>query len=365
MIIHAAWYGVSQEVSFDARPMLDRMVVAGCLTIPKSLDLNLLLGDPAPGVAKLLSITYSEPGHPPRSIAARESFGCLESALSIGVAHRLPWRPSRARGRIACIYAYYEKTRDYLDNLAYFLRHGVDDEIDYVFVVNGSCSLRFPERPNIKVILRENSGFDFGGHSAGVASLDRDYDYYVFLNATCRGPFLPPYVRMHWSEPFLDLMNEKVHLCGASIAVQYNTDWIPYFTATHAWPRQYYPAVESYFFVLSRTGLDIALAAGIFSPRDERGYWDVVFRREIGLSISILSKGYNIDCLIPEMHGVDYRNCFANFNPSHFTPTGAGSCFGRSLHPYEVVFIKQNRSILDAEVNSLSRYFDRPPPRGR
>lgn len=364
MKILSARYGLPGGTSIDVSDQVRRMLVNGCLVFPESLDANILFGDPVPGQAKSLTITYADGASTPRTLVVAEWNGTFTRRVELGTPRRSPWPAARNAGRIACIYAYYEKTPDYRENLAYFLRHGLDDWIDYVFVVNGDCSIDIPEAANIRVIRRANSGFDFGGHSEGLTALTADYDHYVFLNATCRGPFLPPYAQMHWTQPFTALTSERVPLVGASIAVQFNLDWRPYFTRRFGWDRQYYPAIESYAFVLTRKGLEIASDAGVFSRVDETDYWDVVFKREIALSIAMLSKGCNIDCLIPEMRGVNYLDCYANFNPSNFTPTSPRGCWGRSLHPYEVVFFKQNRHIADAEVNSLSRYFDRPvtPP---
>lgn len=362
MQIKRAYYGATAapDRGGDVTNIVKLLVVNGVLTIPISLNLNFLFGDPAIGLPKRLLIETIAADGTARTDRIDEHNGHPTQHFCIGAPARARWPALRKPGKTACLYAYYEKNPHYRDNLNFFLKHGLLPEIDYVFVVNGECSQAFPEQANIRVIRRPNIGFDFGGHSAGLAALEQDYDHYFFLNATVRGPFLPPYVQADWTEPFTALLNEDVPLAGASIAIQYNFDGLPYFQAKFGWNRQVFPAVESYFFALTRQGLDIARAHGIFDGCDETNLWHVVFKREISLSLSMLASGKNIDCLIPEMRGVDYRHCYANFNPSHFSPTSPKGCFGRSLHPYEMVFFKQNRHICDAEVDSLSAYFDRP-----
>lgn len=362
MIIELARYGVDGLATVDVTASVRKLVVHGQLVIPRSLDVNLLFGDPCPGHPKTLTVLWRD-GAGPRQVAAFGEYdGRLVDDVVLGDAVRPVWPVSSAdrTGRTVVCYAYFEKNAAYRDNLAFFLRHGLLDDAEHVIAINGACSLEIPERPNLRVIRRPNRGFDFGGHADAVESLTETFDRYVFLNATCRGPFLPPWTGRRWPDVFGDLLTGDVHLVGASISVQYNFDWLPYYRDRFGWDRQAYPAVESYVFMLDRAGFEIARRAGIFDPCEETDLFDVVFKREIALSLAILADGGNIDCLIPEMRGVDYRTCLANFNPSHFTPTRPGGCFGRSLHPYEMIFLKQNRGICDAEVESLTAWFDRP-----
>jgi len=360
MRIVQASYGSSDGRRIDVTPQAARLAVAGLIAVPSNLDLNFLFSDPDPGVRKTLRLYCEDQTGQQHFFELQEIDGHLAADFAAGEPTRRTWPHHATGGRTVCLYAYYEKNSHYRDNLAFFLRHGLLPDMDYVFVVNGSCTLDFPNARNVRVIYRDNVGFDFGGHSAALSSLTREYDYYFFLNATCRGPFLPPYVQANWTSVFAGLLTEEVHLVGASIAVQYNFNYLPYFNAKFRWNRQYFPAVESYFFLLDKVGLDIVCEAGIFSGCDETDIWEVVFYREISMSLSLLSQDFNIDCMIPEMSGIDYRSCIANFNPSHFTPTRYLGCFGRSLHPFEVIFIKQNRGICDEAIASLSAYFDRP-----
>ena len=41
------------------------------------------------------------------------------------------------------------------------LKNGILDNVDYYFILNGKCSVNIPEKSNIKVLKRENKGFDF------------------------------------------------------------------------------------------------------------------------------------------------------------------------------------------------------------
>ena len=49
--------------------------------------------------------------------------------------------------KICVIYNYYEKDEMYKENLQYFLDHGILDEVDYYFVINGDYTTTFPNKP--------------------------------------------------------------------------------------------------------------------------------------------------------------------------------------------------------------------------
>jgi len=237
------------------------------------------------------------------------------------------------------IYSYYEGNPDYKMNLIYFLKKGYLSHVNYIFIVNGSCTVDFPVRENITVIRRENTGFDFQGYYTGLISLKKKNmikpkNFYIFLNCTVRGPFLPPYVTTHlyWYTPYLDLLTDQVKLVGSVIN--------GYIT----------PHVQTYMFMMDYEGVNFLLENNFFktcSTRDE-----CINQQEIALSQLILSKGWNIDCLVPEYHGIDYRKSDAMCHKNDIRL--AKSILGRDLLPYEVIFIKSGWGDPSNQISSLT-----------
>jgi hypothetical protein len=236
----------------------------------------------------------------------------------------------------AIIYAYHENEWR-RDNLRFFLSHGYrrDDNLTFVFVVNGGSTVSFPESDNVVVIRRPDSGFDFGGFNAGMARLSpRAFDAYFFVNASCRGPFLPPRWRNQcWTLPFLRVMRGDTKLVGPTINVH-----------------RAGPHVQTYMFAMDRECACRLLAAGFFATEcaDKES---TIREKEIGLSRAVLAAGWNIGCLIEEYAGRDYRAIAENFNPSA-EPTGGdmlypGACFGRTVQPHECIFYKTNRGLAE------------------
>lgn len=263
--------------------------------------------------------------------------------------------------RIVIIYAYFEKNSDYANNLRFFLQTAIRNHLDYIFVVNGKCTVQLPEQgDNIRVIHRDNVGYDFGAYAAGIAALGdhiNDYQYHMFINTSVRGPFVPPYateVVHDWTRPFVDLIQQDVKLAGCSINIT-NMEGIDASLRAQGYAPPY-PHVQSMVFVLAREALQFLVHTEFFDRPPATTYDDAVCYYEIPLSCRILAQGWNIDCLIPEYHGRNYRKLQRNDMqpPLMGDPTWSGQCVGRTIHPYEAIFIKTNRGTSQPEINTLS-----------
>jgi hypothetical protein len=272
-------------------------------------------------------------------------------------------QPSRDRDRL-CMLAYYEKDETYKQNLEYFLQHGVYPNMDYLIIVNGICTctaLRNEKRPNVKVMYRENTGYDFGAYSHALSvlqggdsvqdtvvnipyKLDK-YRYFFFINSSVRGPFVKPHLEMSdWSYQFTDLLKDDVHLVGTTICILHSNS--PFFMVDKDHLTR--PHVQSMVLVMDRLCLDLLLPH-IFNPEFiTNDMWSTIINKEILLSTKVLEKGWNISCLAAKYQGFDYRKITTNINYSA-APLGdachPGAYFGGTLDPYEIVFIKTNRGL--------------------
>jgi hypothetical protein len=267
--------------------------------------------------------------------------------------------------KIAILYAYHEKNTDCIRNLEFFLKFGFykDSNVDYFFIVNGYHTFQFPCASNLKVIVRENRGFDFKAWDLGLKRLAQSYDYYVFLNTSIRGPFLPHFFSKYssflyrWYTPFLDLLksNPDTKLVGPTInVVTPNSIWNPL-------QSRVCPVVQSYLFVMDNECLTFLRESGMFEPVYDNMY-DVCIKQEVEMSIRVIAKGWNINCLVPEYQNRDYRTLTTIFNPAanitegEIAFTREGTCFGRTIYPYEVLFVKANRGLHLPTVNALTEY---------
>lgn len=258
------------------------------------------------------------------------------------------------------IYAYYEKDSIYRDNLCFFLKQGICDDCDYVFVLNGNCSVNIPDRPNIRVLSRDNMHYDFGAWHYALQNTDiSKYQYFIFLNTSVRGPFLPRYVKMKWYEAFTDLLHGDVKLAGSTINVLNSpSEHSKLFEKMSGLPRPH-THVQSQIFAMDLECLTYLMNnTDLFTNYDYNGMTEFIARKEIMMSQLVLKHGWNIAINLPEYQNVDFRTLQSDPNPTSFNhdPGLPRSCFGRTLHPYECIFIKTNRGISIDEINSMSKY---------
>lgn len=128
-------------------------------------------------------------------------------------------------------------------NLLYFLEHGVHpgDGASYYFVLQSnftttsSCLAPFSVAPlsiteefgvlpsnlptNVRYVVHENDCYDLGTFGwfiqCGYADMTM-YKYFIILNSSVRGPFLPAYVPwLHWAVVFIQFITDRVKLVGA------------------------------------------------------------------------------------------------------------------------------------------------------
>lgn len=248
--------------------------------------------------------------------------------------------------RIALIYAYYEKNDEYKENFQYFLKRGILKEVDYYIVINGACTVDIPEWANVRVYRRENKGFDFGAYGHAMRKLEKEYDYYFFMNTSVKGPYYPPGVGQKWINYFLPLFSKETKLVGTSINVytvtqhhEYNLERI----YGHAAP---FSHVQTMFFGVDRELFlyleDISFFSEVEMELKSMNY-TVVFK-EIGLSQKVLAKGWNIGCILPEYQR-DYREVKEDFNPTSLNGEMyyPGRYFGKTVQPEQVIFYKGYR----------------------
>ena len=78
---------------------------------------------------------------------------------------------------------------------------------------------------NVRVVRHPNECFDWGTFGWVVNSGLVDtapYKYFIFLNSSVRGPFLPPYwpAGVHWSRILSERLRGEVKLVGSTISCE-------------------------------------------------------------------------------------------------------------------------------------------------
>jgi hypothetical protein len=289
------------------------------------------------------------------------------------------------------IYVYSNSDPEYLKNLEFFIREAIkpNDGCDYVIVLqqNAPEDLLWPSNsllnataaattayenfpllpPNARFLLHPNECYDLGTVGWVLQTQIKNiskYKYFIWLNSSVRGPFLPPFLRntFHWTRPFTSKLASsltkkagQVKLVGSTINCG----------GAQGLPPQ--PHVQSYISATDAIGLKILQAAsGVFSCWEKMA--DVVVNSEIGASKAIFDAGYSIDCLMGRYQGFNWFEYYQlglenNKNSSGFevenspllpcneglNPLQPDFNDGIDVNIYEVLFIKVKDSFLKSD----------------
>lgn len=243
-------------------------------------------------------------------------------------------------GKTLIVFVWHEYDR----NVAHFIRCLYpDDSVDYCFVENdkgralgGEVTIKkdiMVGKSKLIWIVRPNVANDWGAFSQAVRSTTVEkYDYFVFINSSMRGPYLPSWYKsdQHWCKIFTSRLNDDVALVGSTINYCKGK-----------------PHVQSMMMCMDHRGLAILREEDIFMAEDRHiPKDDLIDYYEIGTSTAIIDAGYNIDCLLSPYQNRDWRKENQSFFPKvpdNFDHWGESQYFGSTVHPFDTIFIKTNR----------------------
>lgn len=263
-------------------------------------------------------------------------------------------------GSTVVVYHYFEKDLTYKNNLVYFLSVAILEEVDYFIMISGECTVSLPERRNLRYIKTDNWNNDFGGYIKffQVAPVEQ-YEFFVFINSSVRGPFLPSYTNFRWINAFTDRLCGNVHLVGASINIlPESATHTRRFSAVYGY-RPPYVHAQTTAYALSATAVRYLLDLGFYSVNKTLTKKEVIVHYELRLSQEIIHNGWNMDSFLPGYEGVDYRKLsmdFPNVSSRNGDVLFESSFYGRTLSPTEAIFVKVNRNML-SEIDLASHTF--------
>jgi hypothetical protein len=254
--------------------------------------------------------------------------------------------------KILVLYHFFQKDQSYIDNFSHFLRFGYCADLDFLVIIAGTYSIDLPQASNIRYFFTDNDNYDFGGYAKAIQAteLSKSYEFFVFVNSSARGPFLPPYVQESWINVLINLFDERVGIVGAAISLT---------PKDHAIAKLYHAKyghnlvnqtilshVQTTCYVLPLSSLEYLIQLGFYDSTKRLSKDETVRDYEIRLSQLLLANDLNLKCVLPEYNRFDYRT-FSNEINSSSREGDSGfmnSYFGRTAHPYESMFIKTSRN---------------------
>jgi hypothetical protein len=226
--------------------------------------------------------------------------------------------------------------------------------------MSGNHSVQLPELPILRFCFTVHKNSDFGCYAQLInEGLDLSpYDNIFFINSSVRGPFVPSYHPQPWFESFLEQMHGDVGMVGSSICTLKKD-----FRHSINYQARYggnppYSHVQTMAYVLRKEVLTQLIADGFYREDRDATKTLAIEDYEIHLSQRVLKLGWNLRCLLPEFNSIDYRLPHANPNPTSAVgdPNEVLGYYGRSVHPYETIFVKTNRDLYTEDYLSCLTY---------
>lgn len=252
------------------------------------------------------------------------------------------------------VYVYSNTDPEYQANLKYFLKTGVraDDGCDYVVIIQEGEGVEdtydLPSTPpNVRFVRHANECFDWGtfGWALEHKLVDiRKYKYFIMLNSSVRGPFLPPYwpSNLHWSDGLTSRLNQEVRLVGSTISCE--GSWKG---GVLTGEKRQNPHVQSYVVAMDDVALNL-MRQDSTVLKCYKQYHDAVWYGEMGSSAVILRAGYNIDALMVRYQGIDWRQTENWGCNGALNPYAEHMYDGIDVSPFEVMFVKFKEFLLEA-----------------
>ena len=222
------------------------------------------------------------------------------------------------------LFNYYETNNSKI-NLNFFIENGIfiSNIVTFIIIIKDKLSVNIPKFKNVIVKKTSNQGYDFGGWSDGLKLFNlNNYDRFIFLNDTVRGPFLPSYLNKEdWVKYFTRFLNSKIKLTGSTInctkSIKIKNDHI-----------------QSMSFATDKIGLNLLIKNNIFNKKlcqdiFNQSKWNFITQFEVRMSEIIMNEGYEIKSLqfFKQKGDIQYINNYK----------------GTTVNPLEIMFIKTNR----------------------
>jgi len=226
----------------------------------------------------------------------------------------------------------------YNDRVKYFINNCIfyNSDIDFVVISNGVKKINVPNY--VKLIYRENIGYDFGGWSDALLKNDlyKGYENFIFVNSSVIGPFLPKNNRNMWVYYYLNGLKNNIKLFGSSINNHFNP-----IQNAH---------VQSYIFAMDKKTLELLIKKEIFSITNYAKTFDEAINKEILMSRIIIENGWNIGSLMKLYNGVDFtfkKRKPKDYRINFYNDVLYSEYRGKLWTPFQLIFIKGNRPELD------------------
>jgi len=155
---------------------------------------------------------------------------------------------------------YYNEDSITLNNLAFFLKHGVinNNNYHYVFLINNNiCSIDISETDNLRVLKRCIDNTELVAYAWFLSQQKNltEFERFYFVNSICIGPCLPTITNETW----IELFNKRLETCDLlAPIVEFPPDTIGYSSLGIDSPLNM-PFLHSYMFGTNNASIKLLL----------------------------------------------------------------------------------------------------------
>jgi hypothetical protein len=254
---------------------------------------------------------------------------------------------------------YYNEDSNTINNLAFFLKHGVIKHPDYIYTIiinNSICSIDIPQTDNLRVLKRPNDDTElvtyawFFSQQKNITEFERFY----FISSICIGPCLPTITNESW----IELFNKRLETCDLlAPIVEFPPDNIGYSTLGIDSSLNM-PFLHSYMFGTNSSSIKLLL--NIFKEFTTTTPENIIKYERI-LSTKYILNNKKIACLLLAFKNININDKavwnYKLWNRSERTCYEVSeNYFGLDLNPMEIIFIKNIPRIDRDYSTNISRH---------
>lgn len=234
---------------------------------------------------------------------------------------------------------------EHLNNFNYFIKHGIrgNDGADYVIILDHEIAselLNLPPFPsNVQVVKSVGPCNELGlvGWLFKRQPHLLNHEYFVFVDSSARGPYLPAYAQRWmgaWHRLLTTMITPTVKLVGATVSCA------PFKYHLNEGGFIVHPYVSAYLMATDRVGINLMNATEPNVFHCWHGELDIQRYGVIAATESVLQANYNFDVLMLKYQGVDWRDASKWACNARIDPHYEGRYDGISLDPLEVMFVR-------------------------
>lgn len=243
-------------------------------------------------------------------------------------------------------YVYYEDENT-IKNLDFFIKNGSikNNEYTYLLIINNyQCSINIPD---YYVVIKKENSYDLEAYNIIFNNEYiniKDYKYFIFINSSCIGPFIPVYCN-NWVKCFTDLINDNIKLVGPIIEKNGNDLGYKAFinfdlnNNNNTLFSDRLPFIHSYMFATDYIGLELFKKYNIFEKVKSKE--ELIIIKEYLLTSCILYNNYNVKSLLFKYKNINWLNDKINF---YSDPEIPNNYDGIDINPFEIIFVKNIRN---------------------